>query len=129
MKILKAPLGGLSFYFYKSTPTTQFLARINTSHITSYEYFKEAIVQLSIILNEPYLPKAATYERIMNSSLDDFTLKEIQNMLIKDIQMLDVYFYMDSTSQMNKYPSPSLQYFDPYLKEKLTEYFIRNIKI
>lgn len=125
MKILRASGGRLSFYFYKATPT-QLLVRVNTSHLRDYDDFKEAIVRLSKKLDEPKLVELATYGDIMNSSLDDFTLKEIQNMLLKDIQIIDVYCYGDSTEQIQKYPSPYLEYFDPKFTEELTNYFIRN---
>ena len=125
MKILRAADGRLSFYFYKSTPT-QLLVRVNTSHLKDYEDFQEAVVKLSQELNEPKLPELATYGDIINSSLDNFTLKEIQNMLLKDIQIIDVFFYGNSTSQIQKYPSPYLEYFDPKFTEELIDYFIRN---
>lgn len=125
MKILRASGGRLSFYFYRATPT-KLLVRVDTSRIRDYDDFKEAIVILSKELNEPTLPEVTSYADIMNSSLEDFTLKEIQDMLLKDIQITDVCFYEDLTFQLSKYPSPYLKYFDPELKEKLTNYFIRN---
>ena len=125
MKILRASGGRLSFYFYKATPT-QLLVRVNTSHLRDYDDFKEAVVRLSKKLDEPKLPELATYGDIMNSSLDDFTLKEIQNILLQNIQIIDVYYYGDSTEQIQKYPSPYLKYFDPKFTEELTNYFIRN---
>lgn len=125
MKILRASGGRLSFYFYKSTPI-QLLVRVNASHLRNYDDFQEAIVKLSKELNEPKLPELATYGDIMNSSLDDFTLKEIQNMLLQDIQIIDVYFYGNSTSQIQKYPSPYLKYFDSRFAEELSDYFIKN---
>lgn len=125
MKILRASGGRLSFYYYRATPT-QLLVRVDTSRIRDYDDFKEAIVILSKELNEPTLPEVTSYADIMNSSLEDFTLKEIQNILLQNIQMIDVFFYEDLTLQIHKYPSPSLKYFDPELKEKLTNYFIRN---
>lgn len=125
MKILRASGGRLSFYYYKSI-LTQLLVRVNTSCIRGYDDFKKAMVILSKELNEPNLPEVTTYADIMNSSLDDFTLKEIQNILLQDIQMIDVYFYEDLTLQIHKYPSPCLKYFDPKFTEELTDYFIRN---
>ena len=125
MKILKVLVGRLSFYCYKSTPT-QLLVRVDTSRIRDYTDFKEAMVILSKELNEPNLPELTTYGDIMNSSLDDFTLKEIQNTLLQDIQIIDVCFYEDLTFQINKYPSPHLKSFDPPFTEELTNYFIRN---
>jgi len=125
MKILKALVGRLSFYYYKPTPT-QLLVRVDTSRIKDYNNFKEAMVILSKELNEPNLPELTTYGNIMNSSLDDFTLKEIQNTLLQDIQIIDVCFYEDLTFQINKYPSPHLKSFDPPFTEELTNYFIRN---
>lgn len=125
MKILRASGGRLSFYYYKSTPT-QLLVRVNTSHLRDYDDFKKAVVRLSKELNEPKLPELATYEDIINSSLDNFTLKEIQNMLLKDIQIIDVYYYGDSTEQIQKYPSPYLKYFDSRFAEELSDYFIKN---
>lgn len=86
----------------------------------------KAVVRLSKKLDEPKLVELATYGDIMNSSLDEFTLKEIQNMLLKDIQIIDVYCYGDSTEQIQKYPLPYLKYFDPKFIEELTDYFIRN---
>ena len=99
---------------------------MNTSRIRDYDDFKEAMVILSKELNESTLPEVTTYADIMNSSLEDFTLKEIQNILLQDIQMIDVFFYEDLTLQIQKYPSPSLKYFDPQFTEELTNYFIRN---
>nr|DAR34921.1 MAG TPA: hypothetical protein [Caudoviricetes sp.] len=128
MKILRAPGGRLSFYYYKSTPT-QLLVRVNTSRIRDYDDFKEAMVILNKELNESTLPEVTTYADIMNSSLEDFTLKEIQNILLQDIQMIDVFFYEDLTLQIHKYPSPSLKYFDPQFTEELTNYFIRNVVV
>nr|DAD71108.1 MAG TPA: hypothetical protein [Podoviridae sp. ctiuS14] len=125
MKILRASGGKLNFYFYKATPA-QLLIRVSTSRIKDYNDFKETMAILSKELNEPTLPELTTYENIMNSSLDDFTLKEIQDMLLKDIQITDVFFYEDLTLQIHKYPSPSLKYFDPKFTEELTDYFIRN---
>lgn len=128
MKILRASGGRLSFYYYKSDPT-QTLIRVNTSRIKDYDDFKKAMVILSKELNEPNSPEVTTYADIMNSSLDDFTLKEIQNILLQDIQMIDVYFYEDLTLQIHKYPSPRLKYFDPTFTEELTNYFIRNVRV
>lgn len=128
MKILKALVGRLNFYCYKSTPT-QLLVRVDTSRIKDYDDFKEALVILSKELNEPTLPELTTYGDIINSSLDDFTLKELQNILLKDIQMIDVCFYEDLTFQLDKYPSPRLKYFDPPFTKELTNYFIRNVVV
>ena len=125
MKILRASGGRLSFYYYKSTPT-QLLVRVDTSRIRDYDDFKEAMVILSKELNEPTLPEVTTYADIMNSSLEDFTLKEIQNILLQDIQMIDIFFYEDLTLQIHKYSSPRLKYFDSLFTEELTNYFIRN---
>ena len=125
MKILRAPGGRLSFYYYKANPT-QTLIRVNASHLRDYEDFQEAVVKLSKTLNEPRLPELATFGDITNSSLDDFSLKEIQNMLIEDMQIWEVYLYGDFTIQIHKYPSPRLKYFDPTFAEELTNYFIKN---
>lgn len=125
MKILRAPGGRLSFYYYKSDPT-QTLIRVNASHLQDYEDFQEAVVKLSKTLNEPRLPELVTFGDITNSSLDDFSLKEIQNMLIEDMQIWEVYLYSDFTIQIHKYPSPRLKYFDPTFAEELTNYFIKN---
>lgn len=128
MKILKARMGKLSFYIYKAFPS-QVLIRVDSSHIKSYEKFKEQIIKLGEALEEPKLPERATYVNIINSSIDDLTLKEIQNLLTKDILMWEVYLYNEAPAQISQYSSPRLEYFDPELKENLTNYFIRAVEV
>ena len=128
MKILKAKRGGLSFYIYKAFPS-QVLIRVDSSHIKTYEEFKEQIVKLSKMLEEPSLPEKATYANIINSHIGDLTLKEIQKLLVKDVLMWEVYLYNEAPAQISQYSSSRLEYFDPELKENLTNYFIRAVEV
>lgn len=128
MKILNANRGGLSFYMYKAFPS-QVLIRVDSSHIKSYDEFKEQIVKLAEILEEPGLLEKATYANIMNSSISNLTLKEVQNLLVKDILMWEVYLYNGAPAQVHEYSSPRLEHFDPDLKERLTNYFIRAVEV